>query len=350
MLFVGEDAPENCKKFIQKHFEKGRKHKVLEVSFFEKFETDGKHCHTVSLYLIGLLGKKYLSHCLKQKLNQLMNATWYNFEYTWFLTCMYHDMVTCIEETKIEKDSQEQNKPLDFHLEKYGIQHTPYNYSPIKKDVCLTRFSEELIKNYFNYRLNNDKDKPKFDHGIVGGYLLFDKFYKNFIENTKDAEWQPDNSCYNNGVIWRKEHIDHSAYIADAIICHNIWLSYDDSTKATYEEYGLNPLIVGRNGKNKLSIAEYPLQFILCLLDTIEPVKRFQELNPQDVLKLINVEFQDNGLKIEWDPELEKQKQFEYWKNGIIELGLWMHVEVEPNELERQSVTISFKDMDKFKN
>lgn len=86
------------------------------------------------------------------------------------------------------------------------------------------------------------------------------------------------------------------------------------SMKATYEEYGLNPLIVGRNGKNKLSIAEYPLQFILCLLDTIEPVKRFQELNPQDVLKLINVEFQNNGLKIEWDPELEKQEQFKDWK------------------------------------
>lgn len=346
MLFVGKDAPEKCKKFIQKHFEKGCKHKVLEVPFFEKFETDGKHCHTVSLYLMGILGKKHLSARLKQKLNQLMNAKWYHFEYTWFLTCMYHDMVTCIEGTKFEKDSQERKKPLDFHLREYDIQHTPYNYSPIKKNVCLTRFSEELIKNYFKYRLNDDK--PQFDHGIVGGYLLFDKFYKNFIENTKDAGWLPDNSYHNNGVIWRKEHIDHSAYIADAIICHNIWLSYDDSTKETYEEYGLNPLIVGRNGKNKLSIAEYPLQFMLCLLDTIEPIKRFKELEPQDVLELINVEFLDNGLKIEWDQKLEEQEQFEKWKNEIIGLDKWMHVKVEPKEVKDQWITVSFKDMDRF--
>lgn len=73
---------------------------------------------------------------------------------------------------------------------------------------------------------------------------------------------------------WHIEQLSHAAYAADAIICHNIWMGGEMDTEL-YQAYGLSPLLYLKHGENKLSIQKYPLQFMLCLLDTIEPAKRF---------------------------------------------------------------------------
>lgn len=338
-----DNSERKCKDFIVKHFECGCKREVMEVPFLEKFKEKGKHCHTVSLYLMGLLGEKYFSGCIERTLNPLIDINgWYDFKYTWFLTCMYHDIASCIEK---ERDSFEEKKQLEHYLEEKGVLYTPYKYRPIKEDACLTRFEEQLIKNYFWYR----KSSNSFDHGIIGGYLLFDRFYKNFMDKTSKEDWESSSVKKIKGLQWRKEHIDHSAYIADAIVCHNIWLCYDEAKSEIYKKYNLDELIVNDSNDIKLDIRKYPLQFVLCLLDTIEPVKRFGIFDPEKILSNIDIKFLEDGLEIEWTEEFEReekteakeQSQFTKWINGVQELDKWMKVHIISDD-ENRKIAIRF--------
>ena len=101
-------------------------------------------------------------------------------------------------------------------------------------------FSEEIIKKYFNYRV---KEMNSIDHGIIGGFIQFDKLIKNFKEQYDSA------SCFNKIVdgafytdhnkrtlVWRKEHLWHFAFVADAILAHNIWF-VDSSNDKSAQKY-----------------------------------------------------------------------------------------------------------------
>jgi hypothetical protein len=92
-----------------------------------------------------------------------------------------------------------------------------------------------------------------------------------------------------------------------------------------YEEASLDNLVV-RSDLDKLSLAEYPLQFMLCLLDTIEPIKRFENLAPDVVLKNIFLELHDNGLTLGWTPLIKEQPQFFDWLKPIATIGEWMQI------------------------
>lgn len=109
-----------------------------------------------------------------------------------------------------------------------------------------------------------------------------------------------------------------------------------------YQAYGLSPLLYLKHGENKLSIQKYPLQFMLCLLDTIEPAKRFaKKLNdeiyyptPRDVLKDVKLEFKENGLEVSWKRNISEQPEFEYWKNALKDLQNWMDVRCEAMNMD----------------
>ena len=120
--------------------------------------------------------------------------------------------------------------------------------------------------------------------------------------------------CKESNLVWNIEQISHAAYVADAIICHNIWISDSENANIKYEKYNLYPLLYDEHNENKLSIKKYPLQFMLCLLDTIEPIKRFAkdpyegDMEPKDVLSHVCIEFENNKLTIQWDKEIEEEK------------------------------------------
>lgn len=127
----------------------------------------------------------------------------------------------------------------------------------------------------------------------------------------------------------------YTAYIVDAIICHNIWLG-GPSEEETYKSYGLTPLLWEMHPENKLSIREYPLQFMLCLLDTIEPTKRFTGMRAYDILNKISIkeECEDSkGFDIVWDEELELDNRtiddLSQWCNNIMNMPEWMEVTCE---------------------
>ena len=327
-----ETDKETCYRFIMDFFKHGEKEKVFSFDFKSEYKRNGKHVHTASLFFMGMYLGGIFDSLVQSKLSELIDiSAWYNYEYTWFLTCLYHDAASCIEKTRMPFNAPYSQKQLDFYLGNFNIIHTPYNYVPQKYGVCLNRFPEQLIKNYFSYRA----DSGNCEHGIIGGYLLFDRFVKNFYKHTKNHNFDNEPYFGNGGLNWRREHLDHAAYISDAIICHNIWLGKD---KKLYKAYGLSPLI--EKDENRLSFAEYPLQFILCLLDTIEPTKRFEELPPKVVLESIEIEIiAQTSIKIYWKPELQEEKNFIRWKDGIANIKDWMKVKTKE---EGSSITIEW--------
>ena len=100
-----------------------------------------------------------------------------------------------------------------------------------------------------------------------------------------------------------------------------------------YEKYKLYPLLYDEHNENKLSIKNYPLQFMLCLLDTIEPLKRFAkypydgDMEPKEVLSHVYLEFGDYSVAVRWDEQIERNGEIFYkWCDALKGLQSWMEV------------------------
>lgn len=353
-------SKEQCRNFIEKHYKLGGKEECMLFDFLDTYLENGKHLHTVSLYLMGIafiaensMIRKGLEKQLKSFLPQYeswyktngneMNDS-YDFLYTWYLTALYHDVASCIENIRLSLNPTKRQKTLEYYLGELDITYSPYGFFPYRTNMVPQRFSEELVKNYFYYRANNGS----CEHGIIAGYVFFDRFVKNFLKFTQNKNVEKTGSIKTEGnLTWHIEQISHAAFVADAIICHNLWMSDDE---ALYGAYGLSPLLHTMHGENKLSIGNYPLQFMLCLLDTIEPIKRFGArpdyegtLSSEKVLSSIDIDFQETAIVLSWNNEIEEQDSFDRWKNSIIELNQWMGVKCEESEESRRFIKISWK-------
>lgn len=312
-LFRSKDANE-CLAFINEHFIMGEKKHVFTIpaSYEEEYRYKGKHQHTVSLYLLGLLLKTDISCYLKQKMKTFFNVgEWCEYEYTWYLTCLYHDVTSVIERNDTYKERIK------------GVGESRF----FKLKTNFRRFPKKLYINYARYRIKSGS----LEHGIIAGTELFDALYEAFEKNTQNHNWEESPVFTKGRVNWRREHVPHFAYIADAICCHNIWLApeRDEKLRAIYEKANLRELII-RSDEDKLSFEEYPLQFILCLLDTIEPVKRFEPDVPTIVLDNILLEAGPNEITIGWTSYIKEHPNFWDWLMPIVRISDWMKIKVSP--------------------
>ena len=359
-LFEGNtEENDECEEFIKQHFKLGKKMRLMDIDFIKEYKRRGKHIHTVSLYLLGAsvysyFGEKNIKENLKKFLPHL--DKWYNFKYTWYLTTMYHDLASCIEIGKIASNDSEVHKSLDFHLGENDIFYSPYEVFPYKEHEIPFRFSQNLIKNYFYYRAS----MRSCEHGILAGYLFFDRFIKWILERTCDLEsrdkdaWIKNENIKLDNLNYNKEFVAHTAYIADAIICHNIWMG-GENEKEIYSRYGLTPLLYTEHPENRLSAYKFPLQFILCFLDTIEPIKRFSDkLEPLDILKNIYIDYKDNKsnitIDISWKSKIEIGREFERWETSILSLENWMQVGCKQIKNNSLRITINKEYQEDFRS
>lgn len=312
-----EDSTRECCDFIKKFFRTGQKELSLMFVFKDEFLAKGRHVHTVSVFLIGEL----LNFNYKKYIDQyIAEITGYNFEfkYYWFLASLYHDVASCIEKIN---DSDEVKK--SYKCNQYDI----FNHSKnsIKhRDVPL-RFSRETIDSYAEWR----KNKGSNDHGIFAGKLLYERLLKNFRKRTLHINWEQEVEMTVRNKKYRPEQIDLFAIVADAVMCHNIWMAYDSEKIKEYEDNELNALII-RNPQERLSVNDYPLQFFLNIIDTIEPIKRFvsESFTAKDVLQNVFIESSADKITIGWTKEIRKQPLFFKWICAISELQKWLGVNV----------------------
>lgn len=347
----GQEEKKECYTFLNDHFECGGKKTALIKALGNKWDIEmlqgSMRCvHMVSLYLLGrsledCIGeavKKILANHVEAFRNPDSQENWYDFRHIWYLITLSHDITYCQEKLSVEKDKFD-------NIMKTG--HTIFDYKMQDGTYFCPRFSKELIYKYEKYRAN----KGSNDHGILAGSILFDSLYNEYEKKLDGKKMIIDESL----VYWRRDQLDQLAYISDAIIGHNIWVPDLDKEKE-YEENGLQELI-DPNGQKRLNFNQYPLHFLLCLLDTLEPIKRFcneeyiekgeKRMASDEVLRSISIQREEakegkRSIKIEWEKNLESvnKKVFDLWLNGIDGLINWLDVTVNRNDMENHKCRV----------
>lgn len=200
------------------------------------------------------------------------------------------------------------------------LEYTKQNQSLLKNEEMKNLF--DVIPNYFKYRF---EDK-KLDHGIFTGIKLFD-----FLErNRQEREGQKDNE--EEVLYWGDDLIPFYAQASLAIAMHNIWLS-NDSNKEKYTAFGLKSLITEETKIFPISIKDNPLLFLLGLVDTIEPTKTFNCVEPKYVLENILIDFDENknGSGLDFEKLKRNAKGLESW------------LDIEPLIVETNKIKIIIK-------
>lgn len=330
----------HCQAFIANKFLCGGKEDAFDISFFKEYLKKGKHEHTVSLYFLGCCFQEIVDNRLKEYLNlYIPNAEqWYDFRYTWYLTCLYHDTASSVEK---ENWSPGCPSDLDFYLGNENVEYNVFEHGWGDFQEKPYTYGEKLVKNYFKYRVEYCHS---IDHGIIAGFVLYDRLIKNYNNAWKNYSSKnggtassKENFDYNN-LKWRKEHLSHFAIVADAIIAHNIWLSGTDDDKIElYKQFGLDPLISHPDNSGKLTLESNPLVFFLDLLDTIEPVKFFAEWSSEEVLDTIDITKHDNQLVIHVPQSLSG---YDAWCTKVKSVKDWLDVDVLTNENDMNEVEI----------
>lgn len=339
------DEASECRRFLAEHYENGEKLKLLSSDLYDQYRENGKHIHSASLYLLG----KTLMPCFEKELNKKLSSFLPNYDswhdhnrdllYTWYLPSMFHDYASCIELGTILPNDTERHRSLEFHLGNNDVQYSLYGDYPYHTSNVPIRFSQELIENYFYYRAS----AGICEHGILAGHLFFDRFVKNFLKKTEKEKFNAHGNSMKLRLNWNTDFIMFAAYAADAVVCHNLWMAGPEGTEI-YKSYGLTPLLWQEHPENKLNINKYPLQFMLCLLDTIEPTKRFTAMRAYEILNRISIQVNtnNNGFTIMWDSLLEEEakEDFKKWHSGIMGMKDWM--DIECIEIDAHSIQIKW--------
>lgn len=337
---------EKAHQFIENYFNAGSKEKVFAMDFQQKYMKMGKHLHTTSLYLLGCHLSKLINMPLRLHLqDRVQSVGWYDFKYTWFLTSLYHDASCVLEDDALEAGMCDHFKSLNYHLGKNQIENDVFQYMSkhynclnCRENLCdksmnnsYFTFPESLVRNYFFYRVDY---MHTVDHGIIAGYIMFDRLIKNYeqawMEKCKDVGRCNYKDFKHKNLSWRIEHQAHFACIANAIIAHNIWYC-DEDDQDKYKRYGIEALF--SSTAEKISINKWPLLFFLGLLDTIEPVKRFEGKMPTiEIWKQLNISVLNGNVIIEIGEDLIMKCPDEYkkWLDAIYAMTDWLSISLEP--------------------
>lgn len=340
---------EETKNRVKEYFKRGSKENIIDdFDYLDELRLE----HSMSLAYLGILINEKLKSCFEddkeKNLDMYISVNNVNFEfnYVWNIICFYHDIGYNFESNKnyifkinnknqknkvsgysCNKKYAESNSEIcydakfSFLYNRYFSnsfhqmfitsknntnknQLSPKDYDRInngfnikieyannsidcRKKVILknSNFYKSTIEKYYVYRKN---EMGVFDHGILGGYMLFDNLVKNYVNKmankaNKTEFIVDDRRC-------SIEQISLFAYMADCIVSHNIFFP-NPSDKGIYREYGLNELI---EYHKPIKFDSNPLLFLLYLVDSIDPIKYFeQKTNSKydEILKSIDIDF-----------------------------------------------------------
>ena len=283
--------------FIRQYFKRGGKTKVLK-DIGVNIDKLRYPNHINSVFFLGLL--VYNNTDMNQKYVLGKNIPGYNtFPFIWFLTTLFHDHAYQIEGNK---RLVKRNNSLKKLIENYNVEHhlLENDFRDFPKDLI------DSCANYFEYRV---KVWEKIDHGIFAGIILYDRLVK--IRRSNYKSWD-------ETLFWGEELEEQYKLAAIAIATHNIWLPAKD-TYETYRTNGLEKLITFK----PIKFEDFQLLYILGIIDTMDPIKTFQEDGFSDIEILDNLimEFNPNSIvfaikkrsKLNFKKLIDKAVNFEGW-------------------------------------
>lgn len=297
-----------AKDFIRNYIGKGGK---LTQTIDTEIEglSDQRLLHMLSCFFWGYYLYKNLASLQKHindsvyHLNDNPNETLEErFAYIWFLICFFHDLGYAYE-----------NNAMTVTLSEYKELYKEFPRRPKGIPVVYTK---ELLDNYNKYR------KCRWgcvDHGIIGGFKQHKELCRlRKIKNGEETD--SDGSCekdYSKEHYWGKSLEDAFALSAWVIACHNIYMiGPKDKNVECYHCCELDKLI---DAGKPIDLKKHPLLFLLCLADSIEPMKI---LHSVEEFKKITIEFSEDMLSIN-AKDLCPAKHDAYI-SAIIDIGNWL--------------------------
>lgn len=293
--------------FIYNYFKRGGKVKVFELSNINPEQIRLPN-HICSVFFLGILlyngTKKFKKYKLKNN-----SPDYATFPFIWFLIALFHDNAYQME----NKNQLKEISTIQDLLNEFDIEHFLFDK---KFSRC-----KELLNSRNNYFLFRKKKYDVVDHGILGGLLLFDRLVKIRREKKSKNEDQ---------LFWGRRLENQYKTAANAISIHNIWLQ----TEKICSEFNLNEL----SNFKPIKFLDFPLFYILGIVDTIEPLKTYKDSNLTDIeiLNSINLEFGEKTLrvsesknsKIHFSKICKQTENFEDW--------LDIDIKIENNYFELQ--------------
>lgn len=315
--------PCKCKSFIKRCMKAGGKGNNYLDDSLKKLNSS-RIKHILSCFILGFAFLENISikNWIDKKLCVLCHdylKNWKDeFSYIWMLICFFHDLGYNVEEDK------------SVALEEDGV-FPPRWETPIFLPRIYTR---KAVSAYEKYR--EQEYNVKVDHGIYGGKVCYEKLCKirrqhdssknssNNLDNTvmittKEKKLRGDSSQY----YWGKPLEKVYACISWTIICHNMFFVQEDTKEAKYyKEHDLGKFVYKKRAR-KIKLKSYPFLFLLCLVDTLEPIKKFNTL---EVLRHISLDV--NKMKIKIDAESAQEignvHEWEKYRNSVNGLNDWL--------------------------
>lgn len=331
--------------------------------------------HSMSLVYLGILFNDKLNINIKIENNDIH----YPFNYVWNILCFYHDLGYIFENDKsyiykVRKRNQDNqikgynykwniiNSKICFDcgfnfsynrrftnscnqvfmnysrkLNNTIVNEEEFNIIKNMKDITVYYYDTQIVvkksqfykstaEKYYKYRI---EEMGKYDHGILGGYMLFNNLVHNYIIKMQEEE----NKAYfiKNSKIFRIDQLTLFSYISDCIVNHNIFFPTDNNIHV-YEEYGLNELILFNK---PFKLRDNPLLFLLYLVDSLDPIKYFNKetsLNSEQILKSINISFIDKGFELNKGVNSSiDDSLFKNYIEKISTLASWLDVQINMN-------------------
>ena len=276
--------------FIKTYFEAGSKEIFCGYNMLEKYN---RAVHTVSLYALGVF--LYEKMEISFKCDNVIGGK-DSFLYIWYMTCLYHDMGYVYENGR----GRDLNgcETLDLFIKKALGGNPRLFYKENKENASL----EDLCRNYYKYIYET---RGHIDHGVVGGIILYHNLIKNYEEKKQKSGNSNKTTFYDESKnVWFSEELfQYYEQAAILIAKHNMWYASSEKSEA-YKAAGLEALILGNNQRINFDKEEpvEQLLFMLYFADTIEPLKAYNQCNPQFVLDHLKLDIakSSDGLNVDF--------------------------------------------------
>ncbi len=303
--------------FIETYFKIAGKGDVFEY-FSLNEDVFNRAIHTNSVFFLGCLLYKHLD--LKGKMNIEQFNSGDHFFFVWFMTVLSHDLAYDYEMNSCKYTKDINYGDIDGLKRMLNIEDK-FDLLSEKKFNNTDKILVENIGNYYKYRYT---EHCKIDHGIVAGLNLFQALEKNrTVMNRKPKEER-------GKLDWSEKLKPLYAQASFAVSVHNIWAPQTQETAEQYKEYGIENLQV----VFPISFQDFPLLFLLGLVDTLDPVKVFYDTSPQCVLANISICFINNNTIVFQNKE-GSCLDFKELHTRAKSLVGWLNVKVsaDPNPL-----------------
>ncbi len=254
--------------------------------------------HIMSCFLLGVflyVNSNRISSSINYDLSRIPiqnpETITERFKYLWMLISIFHDFGYSVE----NKEKKIDNAQFNSLMTKFSKR--PKTISPV--------FSKKLLRNYKKYR------SCKFDvidHGIYGGI----KLYSDLCELREEKA-----SCSNSMFYWGEDLIDSFSLAAWTVACHNVWFIPQDNENA--DCYRCNKLDKLLYKDQTREVIKSPFLFLLCLVDSIEPLKFFDDVEIMKKISFVLSSEQLNIKNISTYPFC-----FNSFKNKIKDLNGWL--------------------------